>query len=109
MNISKTNEWFFEDEADTALKIETFIDDKGDKKKRTVLRDGRTAESRMLKGKDSNMIKRISGNDSSKIQDAVAAFSTRINGKDIIIEDLEDMAFSDYTKILAMAASINFI
>jgi exopolysaccharide biosynthesis protein len=105
----KTNEWFIEDETDEVMNIETFIDDKGGKKKRCTLSDGRIAESRKLKGKDSNMIKRITNNDVNKIQDAVTALSTKISDKDIVLEDLQELWFSDYTKLNAMAASLNFM
>ena len=101
--------WFTEDETDEAMGIETMHYANGAIVKKCKLKDGRVAQSRLLKGKDRVMLKRITGDDSSKVQDAIIALSTTINEKPLIIEDIDDLWFNDLTKIQAMASSINFM
>jgi hypothetical protein len=106
---SKCDTWFTEDETDDAMGIETFLHNDGGISKRCKLKDGRQVVCHSLKGKDSVNIKRITGGDSSKVQDAVTALSTRIDDKPIVIEDLSELWFNDYTKVQMMCSSINFL
>lgn len=99
--------WFYEDDTDKELGIETKISDDGNKSKRCTLSDGRIAVAQRLKGRDLKMIKRQMAGEAEKFQDAVTAASVTINNEKLIVEDLEDIWMDDYTKIIAMA-SINF-
>jgi hypothetical protein len=105
----KAETWFTEDESDEALGIETMHYENGSITKRCTLSDGRIAISHRLKGKDRELIRRITGGESSKVQDAVACLSTKIDDKAIVLEDLADMWFNDATKISTMASTINFL
>lgn len=106
---TKVGEWFTESEKDEAMGIETMCYENGSLCKRCTLNDGRVAVSRLLKGKDRTYLSRITGGDSTKVQDAIVAMSTKINDKDLIIEDLDELWFNDFTKIQVMASSINFM
>ena len=105
----KIEEWFFEDEADEAMGIESIQYENGSRCKRAKLSDGRLAEVRRLKGKDHLMIQRIANNESGKFQSAAAAMSAKIDGKGVVVEDLENMWYNDFTKIISMSSSINFM
>lgn len=105
----KQNEWFIESEADETMGIETFHYDNGAITKRCKLKDGRVAVCHLLKGKDRVNISRITGGDASKAQDAIVALATKINDKPIVIEDMDNMWFNDFTKVQMMATSINFM
>lgn len=105
----KTNVWFFENEEDEAMGIETFSYPNGGISKRCKLKDGREAVSHLLKGKDRINIKRITGGKAEMVQDAVIALSTKIDGKAIVIEDIDELWFNDLTKIQSMASTINFM
>lgn len=105
----KKEVWFFEGEEDQVMGIETINYENGGVSKRCKLKDGREAISHLLKGKDRVMLKRITGGEASKMQDAVVALSTKIDGKAIVVEDLDEMWFNDLTKVQSMATSINFL
>lgn len=105
----KAGEWFTEDEGDEAMGVETFHYENGGKSKRCTLSTGAVAISRRLKGNSRIAITRIVGKDTNKIQDAVVAVSTKIDGKDIVMEDLDNLWYDDLMKVQTMAASINFL
>lgn len=103
----KEPKWFYEDDTDKELGIETLVSDGGNKSKRCTLTDGRIAVVQRLKARDLKMIRRQMGGEADKFQEAVIAASVTINNEKVIIEEMDDIWMDDYTKILAMA-SINF-
>jgi hypothetical protein len=106
---AETGVYHFEDAQDETMEIWTKNYENGSKTKRCALSDGRIANCRRLKGKDNALIQRLTNSDSAKVQLAVAALSTQIDDKDVVIEDLEGLWYNDFTKILAMSSSINFL
>lgn len=105
----KKEVWFFESETDQTFGIETFLYENGGCSKRVKLKDGKEAVCRLLKGKDRVQLNRITNGEAGKMQDAITALSTTIDGKAIVLEDLDNMWFNDYTKVQMMAGSINFL
>lgn len=105
----KKDEWFVESEADETMGIETFHYENGAITKRCKLKNGSVAVCNLLKGKDRTNISRITGGDATKAQDAIIALATKINDKPIVIEDMDNLWFNDFTKIQMMATSINFM
>lgn len=104
----KKEDWQYADKEEEILGIQTLQYENGSLVKRCTLSDGKVAKCRQLKGKDRHMINRISAGERDKVQDAVIALSTQIDGKDIIIETLDDLKFVDYTKVSSMATTLNF-
>lgn len=100
-------QWQYESDDDKTLGIETWTGLKGEKEKRARLSDGRTAIVRMLKGRDVKDVQRQTGGDVEKFQSAVVALSTKIDDERIVLEELDDLWFGDYTKLMTMA-TINF-
>jgi hypothetical protein len=100
-------QWQFENDTDKELGIETITYPNGARSKRCKLSDGKEVVTRMLKGKDAKDIQRLTDKDAEKFQHAIIAVSTKIDDKAIVIEELDELWYADYTKILAMA-SINF-
>jgi len=107
--IKKADGWFIEDEGDEMMGIETMHYENGSIVKRCKLRDGRQAVSRLLKGKDRVLLNRIADGKQEKYRDAVIVVSTKIDEKQMIVEDLDEFWFNDLNKIQAMATSINFM
>lgn len=106
------NTWYFDDKADKAMGIETYRYDNESISKRCTLSDGRKAVCRRLKGKDRHLINRLVENSTDKggtYKDAVTAVSTKIDDKDIVIEDLDSLWFNDLINIQTMASTLNFI
>lgn len=101
--------WFYEDESDETMGIKTMTYPNGSKIKMAVLSDGRTAQCRKLKGKDQMAIQRITDGDKTKLQNALASIATKIDDKPIVVEDLDELWYPDYTKIIAMSSNINFL
>lgn len=99
--------WVFESEEDKLLGIETWQGATGEKEKRVSLSDGRTAVARRLKGKDAHFVQRHTDGNPEKFQDAIMALCITIDGEKIIMEELEEMWYDDFTKLQAIAA-INF-
>lgn len=99
--------WFYADDADKEMGIETKTYDNGQKMKRGTLSDGRKVMVKRLKGFDAQEIRRQLDGKSENYQGAVIARSTTINDQKIVIEDLNSLWLDDYTKIAAMS-DINF-
>lgn len=108
-NETKPEVWVFEDADEETIGIETCHYPNGGKSKRYKLSDGREAISHKLKGKDSVAVSRMAGGDKDKYQAAVAATCTKVDGKPLVIEDLMEMYFNDFTKITNVASSLNFL
>ena len=100
--------WHFTSEEDKAMGIETCLYENGGISKRCTLSDGRTAVCRRLKGKDRSLIKRICGDQKDKFEDALIAVSTKIDDKDIVMEDLDALWFDDAMTLQTMATTLNF-
>lgn len=101
------SEWVFENEKDDLFKVETKRYDNGQVMKRCTLSDGRVAISRKLKGSDLKEVRRLTGGDSEKYQNAIVAKCVTLDDKPITIEEIDDLWMDDATKIVMMA-SINF-
>jgi len=101
-------EWHTANEADAAMAIETCIYENGNISKRCTLSDGKVAICHRLKGKDRTLIKRLAGDDKNKFEDALIAVSTKIDGKDIVMEDLDALWFNDAMQLQTMATTLNF-
>jgi uncharacterized protein YneR len=102
------NAWYFDNETDEAMGIETYRYDNGGVSKRCKLSDGTTAVCHRLKGKDRQMIKRIAGDQKDKFEDALIAVSTKIDDKSIVLEDLDNLWFDDAMTLQTMASTLNF-
>jgi hypothetical protein len=100
-------EFYFEDEADKEMGIQTRDYPNGSKIKQVKLKDGRIAVCRMLRGKDFKNIQRLTNGNKDEFQNAIIATSVMIDDKPIVKEDLAEMLFPDYTTLLAIS-SINF-
>lgn len=101
--------WYYESTDDEAMGIMTMRYENGSIVKRTTLKDGRVAICRQLRGVDRHIVNRVSGGDPKKQADAVTALSTKIDDKDIVIEDLDLLLYSDVQKIAVMSAMLNFM
>lgn len=105
----KIGEDYTASEADEAMGIKTRKYENGSITKSCVLSDGRKAVCRRLRGKDRIIIKRIIGDNKERMEDAVIAVSTKIDDKDLVLEDIDELWFNDATVLQAMALSINFM
>lgn len=105
----KPGEFYFENEEDKTMGIETCDYENGSKVKRCTLSDGRIAISRRLKGKDRLLIKRLIGDQKERMEDAVTALSTKIDDKEIVFEDIDNLWFNDAMAIQTMATMLNFM
>ena len=111
-NTSST-EWFFEDENEKELGIETQNYDNGNKVKRAKLSDGRVAVARELLGKDMKHVDRICNGNKDEYLPALMSVAVKIydaDGKELkfVMEDMDNMKGKDYTKIKMIATSLNF-
>ena len=107
--IEEADLFTYEDDTDKAMGILTARYTNGGITKKTTLSDGRIAECRRLKGNSRVLIQRIIGNDESKVKDALTAVCTKIDGKEIVLEDLDSLWFNDLTTVQTMALSLNFL
>lgn len=105
---AELNAWNFASKEDEAMGIETIVYENGGVSKRCKLSDGRTAICRRLKGKDRLIIKRVCGDQKDKFEDALIAVSTKIDDKDIVMEDLDNLWFDDAMTLQTMATTLNF-
>lgn len=76
--------------------------------KEGVLTDGRTFEVKKGKGKHAMRATRISGGNEEKYMPAIMSMLVLIDGKAIVIEDLEEMDLEDYMTISGEFSSKNF-
>jgi hypothetical protein len=107
-------EFYFENERDEQMGIETAIYANGNSVKRYSLSDGRVAVVRELLGSDmANIEKSLMGenNDAKreeKLKDAVYHYSVKLDGQSLPMEDFSKLKMKDYLRIKVMAESLNF-
>jgi len=106
------NEWYFEDENDKELGIETQSYDNGNLVKRATLSDGRIAIVRELKGKDMKLVDKVSDGKKDEYLSALMHVATKIHDGDketgITLEELDELKGKDHTKLKIMATTLNF-
>lgn len=112
--LTKTDNWFFEDDSDKELGIETLIYDNQSKVKRAKLSDGKTlAVARELKGRDMKQVDRICNGKKDEYLPALmitAVKSVDESGAESnwTLEELDDLKGKDYTTIKVLATTLNF-
>lgn len=65
-----------------------------------VLSDGRRATFRALKGRDAMKAHERAGGDGEKTNYVLAAMATKIDGRPIVLEDLEELTLADFFAIV---------
>lgn len=104
------NGYFFNSEEEFSLDIKTKEYPNGSQIKEVVLpKSKKVAVIRELKAKDSEKIAAICGDDSAKYQKAVITLATKIDNASVVIEEIDEMSLSDYTRLQAANAFINFM
>ena len=86
--------------------------DNGNIVKKAPLKNGRTAIVRELTGADVLVAQEIAGDKDKRgrrYQLAVAALATKVDGVQVVLEDLLAMKASDMTKISSASALLNFL
>lgn len=73
-----------------------------------TLSTGASCKVVALKGRDMVQAQRVADGDQAKVMFALTAIATTIDGKQIVVEDLEDMPLSDAVKIQQAFGEINF-
>ena len=104
--------WYYENEGQKALGIET-RDDDGSIFKRVSLSGGRTAVLRELTGKEMKIAGKIAGRDQDKVEYAMVALASSITDKDgntvkVVAEDLDNWKARDINRLVAANNDINF-
>jgi hypothetical protein len=101
--------YFYEDDTDEALNIETKTYENGRQVKRVVLSDKSIAIVRELNGAEMEGVsKAINKKEEGKYLMAVCMFATTINGGKVTMDELEQMRGRDYNRIRTACATINF-
>lgn len=76
--------------------------------KQVTLSDGRTAVIKKGKGKHAQNALKVAGGDGEKYITALMAQLVEIDGKRVVMEDLEEMDMKDFMAIQAEFAEANF-
>jgi hypothetical protein len=84
------------------------VDEKGGQVRFVLLTDSRVARIREGKGKDVERATMISSGDQSKYLSAMMSATIKIDGKELIMEELSDLAMKDYMRLQVSFAEINF-
>lgn len=100
--------YFFENDTDEAMSIETTTHENGNQSKRIKLSDNRIAIVRELKGSEVEQTSRLHQGKEELAVMATATLATKINGEKVIMEELADMRGRDYNKIRTAVAQLNF-
>lgn len=100
--------FFFENEEEKAMGIETATYPNGNIVKRVKLSDGREAIVRELTGKDMKRSDIIAGGKQENAIPALMSLSTKIDGFEIPMEDYDRMKAKDYAKIKFATTLLNF-
>jgi hypothetical protein len=103
-----TDDFFFLDDTDEAMCVETKKYENGNEVKRITLSSGKVAVVRELKAWEIEESSRLHQNDKEKYIMAIAALATAIDNEKVIYEDLRQMKGKDWTKIKYAVASTNF-
>lgn len=102
--------FFFDDEPDELLGIESKTYENGHEVRRVKLSNGESAIVRELSGKEIGIdVKRLSENNQEKAQFAMIALSTTINGRAITMEEVMEMRGKDFSKLRVAMGKINFL
>jgi len=101
--------FFFEDESNEALKIESRTYENGNEVRRVTLSTGKVAIVRELTGLETGRdVQRLCKDDKENYQFAMIAIATKIEDAGITIEDVKEMKGKDFTKLQVANAQINF-
>lgn len=101
--------FFYEDEENEALKIESQKYENGKEVRRVTLSDGKKAIVRQLTGSEmGTTVNRLIGNNKDDYQYAMVAVAAKIDDKGLMLEDVKDMLGKDYIKLQAANSQINF-
>ena len=76
--------------------------------KEITLPSGKTATIREGKGIDSQKAMKICGGDSGRYLTALMAVLCDIDGKGVVMEDIEQLSLKDYNSLLAEFTEVNF-
>lgn len=109
MTVEKEPVLTFENEGDEVLGIQTKTYPNGNKVKQITLSDGRIATVRTLFGRDNVEITRRLDGKEEKYENALMSVAVKIDDKDLVIEDLDDIPFKDYNKIKIANSRLNFV
>jgi len=101
--------FFFEDETNEVMAIESQTYENGKEVRRVTLSDKRVAIVRQLTGKEMGTdVTRLIGKDQDNYQYAMVAVSTKIDDKGLTIEDVMEMLGKDYIKLQVANSQVNF-
>lgn len=104
-----TDGFFFQDAEEEALGISTkTYEDNGKTVKKVLLSNNRVAIVRELNGAEGIHAKKQTGKDGTKLQEAFAAFATRVDDKPINIDELLAMKAKDCNRITIASSLLNF-
>ena len=105
------NGFYFEDSMDEAREISTKRYDNGNLIKSVRLRQGKIAIVRELDRKELLKMYEIAGdggNDNTRVIAAMISLATKIDDKEIIMEDVLEYKAKDFARLSTAAQSLNF-
>ncbi len=101
--------FFFEDETNEAMAIESHIYENKKEVRRVTLSDGTICIVRQLTGKEMGTdVTRLIGKDQDNYQYALVSVATKFNDQGRTLEEIKDMLGKDYLKLQIACAQINF-
>lgn len=101
--------FFFSDDTNEAMGIESQVYDNGKEVRRVTLSDKRIAIVRQLTGKEMGAdVPRLAGKSQEDVQFAMVAIATKIDDKGLPIEEVKEMLGKDYVKLQSANSQINF-
>lgn len=106
--LQTTDGFFFADDTDEAMGIESKVYENANEVRRIKLSTGKYAIVRELKAWEVEESSRLHQNEKEKYIMAIATIATTIDEQKITYEDLKFMKAKDWTKIKSAVAAINF-
>jgi len=106
--IDTTDGFYFQDEQDHSMGVETKKYENGNEVKRIVLSDGKVALVHEMKAWEMEESEKFHGNKPNQFTMAIATMCTKIDDKRVAFEDLKFMKSKDWLKIKYAVALINF-
>lgn len=101
--------FFFEDEANEAMAIESQTYENGNEVRRLTLSDKTVAIVRQLTGKEMGTdVTRLTGINKDDYQYAMVAIATKFNGEGKTLEEVKEMKGKDYIKLQVANSQVNF-
>lgn len=101
--------FFFEDEMNEGMQIESKKYENGNEVRRVTLSNGTVCIVRELTGKEIGMdVARLTGGNKDNYQFAMVAVATKFGEQGKTLEDILDMKGKDYTRLQAANSQINF-